>query len=601
MDNVQSSLEMRVDQLAEDLRLLTARVDDFDRRGQVAAPWLDHETTTDSADEPVSNPTADLLKQLTGATLLATIATVCFLLAIALVLRTLVDSNVINQTVGAYFGLSYAVGMMAYGVVRYAKAHRPIPIYITCGLVMLFAIILETHIRFEVIPSSIAYLLLAGCIVATTIFGKRYHVPSVLAFGILGATSAGLALDFPHPIYSLLGPLVLLGTVAAYSASNTLQWRWVSWAAFVFEAMFFMMWMLKARAILLNPDISGHPTTISWYLPIVAAFFGVHAVLALWGAIRRNWPLGYYERAMPSLAGVYAFGLAWAFIGPWNGRVDFLGLAGVVVAVGFSCIAMWLSTRESKECRAAPAWMFAVLLMFALGTPSAFQSLPLTFVLWAAVAFGTDSLADRWGSSPLRCAAWAFQTFTCAVAAASGVLLTVTPLTPARLVGLLIVAGICLAHYIRYRSIVTQESDRVGNAPLILVASLALLFYALTYMFGISRSLLFYLLSVSPLDVDITFQCSQSMLINGSALCASVIGLIRRDRHLILAALILAGIGATKLFGFDLVHCQGLPLVINVTLFGITAATGSIVWKRWQRLTSNDPAENPGYNAAEKS
>ena len=201
MENVQSSTERRLDELAHEVRELAARVDDMEHGGQLRRPRLSAQNEAQAAEDAPSTPASSILKQLTGATLLSTVATVSFLLAVALVLRTLVDSSVINRAAGAYVGLSYAIGMMMYGYHRYSRAHQPVPIYTICGLVMLFAIILETRIRFEVIPANLGYALLAVTVVATAFFGKRHRVPSVIAFGVLGATSAGLALEFPHPDY----------------------------------------------------------------------------------------------------------------------------------------------------------------------------------------------------------------------------------------------------------------------------------------------------------------------------------------------------------------------------------------------------------------
>ena len=587
MENVQSSMERRLDELAHELRKLAARVDDMEHGGQLRRPRLSAQNEAQAAEDAPSTPASSILKQLTGATLLSTVATVSFLLAVALVLRTLVDSSVINRAAGAYVGLSYAIGMMMYGYHRYSRAHQPVPIYTICGLVMLFAIILETRIRFEVIPANLGYALLAVTVVATAFFGKRHRVPSVIAFGVLGATSAGLALEFPHPDYSYLGPLVLLATLAAYSAANTLQWRWMSWAMFIYEATFWLMWMLKARAIQLNPEIGGHPTTLTWYLPILAAFLTGHALAVLLASVSIKWPFGFYERAMPSLTGVGAFALARFYLVSSQGRLDLLGLTAVVVAVGYSCIAMWLSTRQTKGLAAAPAWMFAALPLLMLGSPAAFQSIPLIIVLWATVALGTESLGDRWGSMFLQRAGGAFQILACVAAAISGFLFAVAPLGAARLSSLLVAAGICVVHFTRQRKRLPLGSGTATYAAMPLTASLALMLCALVYLFGLFRSVLFWLLSNSPLEIDHTFQCAQSMMIHGSALGMAILALARKDRLILMTAFIIASIGAVKLFGFDLVHCHGLPLVINVSLFGVTAATGSIVWKRWQPPGSN--------------
>ncbi|NUM56030.1 MAG: hypothetical protein HUU46_20515 [Candidatus Hydrogenedentes bacterium] len=66
---------------------------------------------------------------------------------------------------------------------------------------------------------------------------------------------------------------------------------------------------------------------------------------------------------------------------------------------------------------------------------------------------------------------------------------------------------------------------------------------------------------------------------------------------LLASAVVVALIGATKVFAYDLLRTQGVPLVISVFAFGVTATAGSLIWNRWQRAAA--PEEPASVNPAD--
>ena len=176
-------LEKRVDQLVEKLEILTQRVDLLTRevetvrvrRAGVKGAYED-ESPGDASEE--------LLSWVGKSALLQRLSTLCFLLVIALILRTVTDSGLIALRTGSILGMGYAAMLMFLGWRRY-KSNNPLaPIFTICGAVLMFTIVVETHAHFESLPSVPAYtlLMLTGLGMAALSYLYRAparHMPSV--------------------------------------------------------------------------------------------------------------------------------------------------------------------------------------------------------------------------------------------------------------------------------------------------------------------------------------------------------------------------------------------------------------------------------------
>jgi hypothetical protein len=585
MYDIRASLEAQVEELAAQVRVLTLRVDELSRRQEAAPQAARSSEPAAPQDLEFGVWPAGLWHQLTGATVLSSVAIACFLLAVALVLRTLVDNHIVNQQMGAYTGLVYACGLIGYGHYRYSAAHRTIPVFMTCGLIMLFSIVIETHNRFELIPIGLAFALLALAVAVVTHFGVRYHVPSVVALGILGALLAGLLLQFPHPVFSYLGLLMLLAAGAAYTTAATPHWRWIPWTVLVTTAGIWLIWTMKGRAVLSNPGLEAHPSTLGWYLPVLGAYVAVYIAMPVWAAVHERWPYRLFERTVPVAVGTGAYLLATGMVRAADGRADLLGHAGVLVGLGCASLAMWLSARDAKGLDAAPAWMLAALMLLAVAAPASLQNMHLVILIQAVAAWGMGYLGHRWGSRLLFGAACVYQVYVCAQAALAARLFAATPDSLIPVVVAALAAGIALAHYSLCRAHhPAADPEPIEDAP-----AFVMMFLALLYVFAVARPMLYAVLALSPFEVMNSFHCSQSVLINAAALGLAVFAVLRHDRVVLVMAFVIAGIGALKVFAFDMTHCQGLPLVASVSFFGLTAALGSVIWQRWQR-SDHEPA-----------
>ena len=177
--------------------------------------------------------------------LLPRISTICFLMVVALILRTITDNHIINTQAGSILGMTYAGVLILLGWRLYAKKSRLAPVFPGCGILLLFSIVLETHSRYESLSTNAAYaiLFLAGA----TIFALsiRHRASILICLGVPGTAAVAMTIDFPYPPYSLLSLLLLSAIVAASYAFKQQMCRYLRWFILVLSACFWLLWSLK--------------------------------------------------------------------------------------------------------------------------------------------------------------------------------------------------------------------------------------------------------------------------------------------------------------------------------------------------------------------
>ena len=116
-----------------------------------------------------------VLKRAGTGSLLSRVETVWFALVVALILRTITESNIINTRFGSVLGMGYAAALIIAGWWLYSRKSRLAPVFPACGLLLLFSIVLETHARFESLSTVMAYIILmaAGFMVVLILIMRR--------------------------------------------------------------------------------------------------------------------------------------------------------------------------------------------------------------------------------------------------------------------------------------------------------------------------------------------------------------------------------------------------------------------------------------------
>ena len=118
------------------------------------------------------------------------------------------------------------------------------------------------------------------------------------------------------------------------------------------------------------------------------------------------------------------------------------------------------------------------------------------------------------------------------------------------------------------------------------LSAVLILLAALTSAFFMVQVIVHRLLAatLAPAELSNALQCSQSVIINLSAIVLIVIALVHRSRELRNTAILVTAIGAVNVFLYDLIRAHGIPLVMSVLSFGLATAVESVILGRWQHL-----------------
>ena len=585
MPDIPESLESWLKELTEQVRLLAERVERIE--GSLEFHGLQEAAGARAQDVPATSPTvsASSNEKVTAGVVFSTAAAISFVLVIALVLRTIVDNGFVNQHVGAFVGIGYGALLIAFGYYRYTKAHRSIPVFATCGGVLVFAVVLETHSRFQILSTHWAYAILAACLIVLTAWGLRHHVPTLISMGVLGSCAVGLALEFPEPHFAYLACLLLLGNIAAYTAAREAQWRWIFVLMLLITAFFWVLWTIKLRLPLSRGDLPPEYFSQGWFFAFLVVFVIVHLNMVILSTISENRRFGRIEVYLPTFTAAVAY-LAANMVSSVSSspRPQLVGMIAIATGLVFVIPTGWLNRKPVKGRRTARAFTMAALILLALALPSVISSLLADAIVLSLAGLAVGMLAGHWQDKTLRFVSVLVQIYACMMLLLFGGLLNVENASALSVLASILLAGLCMLHYVWCRTRPLQPTSASDGAAAASESALVLTFVtSVAYAFAAARLGVYMALSSMGLDMMHAFPCAQSMLINLGAILLGAAGIrFKRDEILVVAATV-AIAGGLKVFGYDLTHCKDLPLILSVTSFGFTAAVGSLIWRQRQR------------------
>lgn len=586
-----SSLEARVEQivaqvdaLTRNMQALSVRLDRFD-----TGPAQNGETP--QADD-LPDASEELLSWVGRSSLLPRLSTICFLLVVALILRTVTENELINLQIGSLIGMSYAAALVFMGWRRYRKANPLAPIFTVCGTALMFTIIVEAHTHFAAIPSVPAYILLMLTGLSTAVISYLYRVPAPIAAGNLGMCLAGAAIDYPTPFFPYLAIVLLTGNVLGSLAARADRYSWLRWILLLVTLFMIHLWGFKLGMTLLGGEAPPPALASSWFLPFLALFTATYMVTAFLGIIR-SLPgrISRFELALPTINVTWAFILAQYVVSAMGGSKLLLGVVGIAVGSGHLAAAIWLSGRDRTGARGTNAFLSAGVVLLAFALPLAADSIVLSLPLLAAVAFGTSVVSAKWHSGSVRVTSYLLQIYPAAAMAVTLLTQGATAASfPASVVSAGALAGIAFMHYRWCRrrnppeeSAFFQKIDKGDfSAVAILLAALLNAFFMLRLIASRVLAAL-----VVPAELYNTLSCSQSVIINLSAIALMFFAQAQRAREVRNVAILVTVIGAVNVFLYDLIRGHGMPLVISVLSFGLATAVESVILGRWQ---SSSPA-----------
>lgn len=590
MTDEHSSLRIHVEQIAAQVEALTRKVDALSAKVDLHSNGVKPVMTGAAPpDDHFLDPSEALLSWVGRSSLLQRLSTVCFLLVVALILRTVTDSGMVNLRLGTIIGMSYAVALMFMGWRRYRRSNPLAPIFIVCGTVLMFTIVVETHTRFDALSSVPAYLLLVLTGLGTAVISYVYRVPAPVAVGNLGMCIAGAAIDYPNPFFPYLGIVLLTANLLGFFTARAHRYSWLRWILLLVTLFMINLWGIKLGMTLLGGEKPPRILAQDWFLPILILFTATYAITAWMGIIRSlSGRISRFELALPTINVAWAFLLVQYVAFAMGGSKILLGAIGAIAGAGHLAFAVVLAGRDLRGAHGTNAFFFAGSVLLALSLPSVVGSTLPSLPVLAAVAFWASIMSAKWHSGSVRLTSSLLHIY--AAVALAAVLLG-WEATPSFSVSVVSAGGVACLGLLQYRWCRSRKPpeesaffSRIDKSDFVAVAVfLAALLSSFFLLRVIAHRIL--AMSLAPAVLNNALQCSQSVIINLSAIVLIFFAKAYSNREVRNVAILVTVIGAVNVFLYDLFRAHGLPLVISVLSFGLATAVESVILGRWQRLS----------------
>ena len=390
--------------------------------------------------------------------------------------------------------------------------------------------------------------------------------------------------------------MLLTANVLGSLAARAYRYSWLRWILLLVTLFMIHLWGFKLGMALLGGETPPPALAPSWFLPFLTLFTATYMLTAFLGIIRSlPGKISRFELALPTINVAWAFFLAQYVVSAMGVSKILLGVVGIAAGVGHLAAAVWLSGRDRTGARGTNAFLCAGVVLLVLALPMATDSIFTALPLLSAVAFGTAVVSVRWHSGSVRVTSYLLQIYP-AVAMAVALLTRGATATsfPASVASAGILACIAFAHYRWCRSQNPPEESaffqRIDkgdfSAVTILLAALLNAFFMLRLIVNRVAAAL-----VAPAELNNALSCSQSVIINLSAITLMFFAQVHRTREVRNVAILVTVIGAVNVFLYDLIRAHGMPLVISVLSFGLATAVESVILGRWQ---SSPPMKESG-------
>jgi len=567
-------LESRLARLEAKVDELQTRLTAYERQ-PAAKPAIrpPEPTPAPAVDEDVSE---ELLSWVGRSSLLPRISTLCFLLVVALALRTVTDHEILARTTGSYLGMLYAGTLIAGSWLLYRRDNPLAPVFAACGAVLMAVIVVEIHAHFQALPSIPAYIILLATGATMALLSYIYRVNLPIILGTLGMGVAGVAIDYPNPVYPLLAALLLAANALGFGATLLKRSSWLRWLVLLLTMTMMTAWALKLGIKIPKGETIGlYP---AWYLPCVTAiflFFTAAATAAIFerGALRTE----RFDLCLPLLNVLWVYPGAAFVIQAGNGLVG-ISLVGLLVSAGYFTL-MWRIGNHAPGQQGVGAFATAGVALAAMALATLFGDPLLPLLALGASGVLLVRLADHWQHGALRLIAMLLQL-------GSGLLLSYQILAHDPPFGFLhsgltaaLLAGLAYAHYHRSSGYSPAQGTWFFHhydpenrlTILLLLVTLLSTFFAL-------RAATYATLSSLLGPQTHALASADSVIINIGATALMLYAYFREQKQIRNLAVLITLIGGSKVFLFDLFSISGFPLVISVLVFGLAIFFQSVAF-----------------------
>ena len=600
-----------VDRLGEQIESLSSRVAELERR-------LGPSTPDRSAVSPASRPetmiprspaarpgrppgepaggephsvSEAVIRWASRASLFPRLATLCFLMVIALILRTITDNGIVNALLGMALGMGYAAALMAAGWYLYRRDSSLAPVFAACGAILMSSIVVETHARFRSLPLVPAYWTLMATGAGMAFVSRQFKAFLPVSVGTLGMCLAGAAIDYPDPFFPYLFMILLTANLLGYYAGTLHRCGWLRWTVLIVTIAMFLLWGMRLHAVAARKITAAATLAPGWFLPVLVLASVAFPTIALLGIVRSGREkISAFDFCLPAINAVGSYLAAGVVVTEADGSALALNLVAILFALLHFGAAFWLAMRNVEGVPGTNSFVVAGSALLALALPAALGSAPAASVLGAA-ALGVAVLSDRWGSGAVRATSYLLQVYAVVSLAlyslAKG--FTATPLGGTLPSAAL--AAVALGHY-RWcrRHAPPSRSPLFGTYDTQDLSGAVTLLVALTSSFLLLREIAWRILVGRPGGPE-AFQCTQSIIINIAALGLGLHAFRARNREIRNVAILVMAVGAVRSTA-DLIGTRGVPLVLSVFSFGLAAATQSITLSRWHKSPAAKGAES---------
>lgn len=593
MGEGRQGLEVRIAWLEEQVRGLNAQVADLDARLE-GAGRIKPKTERSTVAGDAADASEEILSWVGRTALLPRISTLCFLLVVALALRTVTDNQLLDPQVGSLLGMVYAGSVIAWGAFKYRRQSLLAPVFTVTGTLLIFSVVAETHAHFEALSTVPAYIILAVVGAAAALISYLNRVAAPVFAGTLGMSVAGLAIDYPSPVFPYLSVLLLAANLFGVYATRLQRCSWLRWILLGITLVVLQVWSFKLGIYLGHERSVDLPFALSGFTLFLAVFLIFYLGTALVGVIWRGQDrIARFDLALPTISVGWVFILARYVANAGYGNAQNLGIVGAVLALALFSVAHWLGTRRDDKARGTNAFSLAAAVLLALSLPLALGLLLLALTVLSASALWLARASDRWQSGGVRMTSYLLQLYACGALVVD--LWASETASQSALSALAAGALACIglwhfrwvrSHAAPGESVVYSRFDKEDRgAILLLLAALISGFFAL-------RVGIFQALQVFHVDGPGAFGCYQSVAVNFAAVVLMTLALWRNNCELRNVAILVTLVGGSKVFFGDLLGAKGVPLVLSVFSFGVAAAVDSVVLGRWQKVSTGAP-ESP--------
>ena len=592
LEKREKELESRIQMLERQLDRLTSVIGDEDTAppaasvaAKPAAPKV-----KEYSDEEMPELSEEVLSWASRNAVLPRLATVCFLMVIALVLRTITDSGLVNKLIGSGLGMGYALALMIYGWYKYSRESPLAPVFAACGVVLMSTIVVETHMHFKSLPLVPAYLTLMATGFGMALMSRRFNAFVPLSVGVLGMCFAGAVIDYPHPFFPYLSLVLFTANVLGYFAAQLKRCSWLRWSVLAVTMIMLQLWGIRLGILLSKGEPVPPELAAAWYLPVLTVFFLTFVFLSLLGIVNAgSRKISRFDFSLPTLSVIWAFMLARHVVEAWQMNMNLLGVIGLIGAVSLLGMAFWCAGRGVEGAPGTNTYVFAGGALLAMALPAATGTFVLSLPVISLVAITMAIVSRVWENGGVRATTYLMNIYACValVLALRGEGSGATD--PINMLPAGLLAVISIYHYqwcrrwpVPANSALFDTFDRNDrSAVLLLLGGLASGFFMI-------RVGIFHALQFVPESMQRdAFRCGQSVLINAAAIALILYAYLRRDKEIRNVAVLVTVVGAIKVFLYDLLGTHGFPLIFSVLSFGVAAAVESLALSRWQKQSAD--------------